>query len=269
MREFEPKYEKNNPRSQKVEGRCNSAGFYVQQSDGKGQVFVIGGHLESASEDTICRNGIVIENDKSLYSFDKLSEEALLVMFKDRKLRIRPSLYCLPFPVRKEDTEVAVLGTNAFTYEHLQKDPLSLYRFHADTHHRKSSYVTKYEPIDNIKPLVEAKKQMTMGADYTPACMDRKAFDRAMMFFVVRSTQAVNRYEREGDSLVSIYDPEQQAHVVMKMKKNWELTFQSNDEEVEVTILRDDGLKNRLFVTDMTFRNPPSASKTTQVTKKA
>ena len=110
-----------------------------------------------------------------------------MVMFKMKKARVRPNLYCLPFPVMEYDTDVAVLGTNAFNYESVQKQPISLYRFDSNIQYVKSSFVMQYEPQTNNFPYVEMENSQK--------CMDRRAFDRTIMHFVVKSNQTVNRYE--------------------------------------------------------------------------
>lgn len=61
------------------------------------------------------------------------------------RVRLRPNLYCLPFSVAGEDSEVAVLATNAFNYESCQRQPLVLNRYHSDTVHMRSTYTMQYK----------------------------------------------------------------------------------------------------------------------------
>lgn len=52
------------------------------------------------------------------------------------------------------------------------------------------------------------------------------------MYFVVKSTQTVNRYEKAGTTYVNCYDPSLRAHVIAALHKQWSAKFNSLEESV-------------------------------------
>lgn len=62
--------------------------------------------------------------------------------------------------------------------------------------------------------------------------MDRRTLDSTLMYFVVKSTQTVNRYEKAGTTYVSCYDPSLRAHVIAALHKQWSAKFNSLEESV-------------------------------------
>lgn len=120
----------------------------------KNQIHLLGGHLEANSEDAICRKVVAIEDDEpgTITEFGKISEDGLTALIKYR-VRFRPQLYCLPFPPREGESEIAVLSTNAPNYEYLQRQPFTLSRYHCDFMIRKSSFMKPYT-YDNDTPVI-------------------------------------------------------------------------------------------------------------------
>jgi hypothetical protein len=127
------------------------------------------------------------------------------------RVRLRPHLYCLPLPIPPNATEVPILATNAFNYEHFQKHSLCLHRYHCDHVYRNSTYVAQYKMQDNGEKLVSAAN--------SNSCIARKAFDHLLMHMIVKSTQTVNRlrFDIEDDrcSRIAVYNEELESTIIL------------------------------------------------------